>query len=57
MIKIVEEYCPQNHNCPGLSVCPVGAISQETVFSPPKIDEELCTDCGACTNACPVFQV
>ena len=56
MIQVREEFCPQNHPCPVVNVCPVGAISQATPYSPPMVDEELCTDCGACTNACSVFQ-
>jgi len=56
MIHIKEENCPQNHNCPAVSSCPVDAISQKNQFSAPEIDEELCIDCGQCTNFCPVFQ-
>ena len=56
MIQIREDYCPKNHHCPVISVCPFEAISQETPFSPPQVDEELCTNCGQCTYACPVFQ-
>ena len=55
MIQIREDYCPKNHHCPVISVCPFEAISQETPFSPPQVDEELCTNCGQCTYACPVF--
>jgi Fe-S-cluster-containing hydrogenase component 2 len=55
MIQIREEYCPANHPCPVVNVCPVNAIIQETPFSAPKVDEDLCTDCGECTMACPVF--
>ena len=28
---------PQNHKCPAVNVCPVGALSQED-FNAPKID-------------------
>jgi len=55
MININEESCPQNHRCPVINVCPVGAIEQENPYSAPKINEDLCSDCGLCTNYCPVF--
>ncbi|ACL70759.1 4Fe-4S binding protein [Halothermothrix orenii] len=54
-IKIVKEYCPQNHPCPSKSICPVGAIKQKG-FGAPTIDEEKCILCGKCLNTCPVFQ-
>ncbi len=57
MIEIVEAYCPQNHPCPVINVCPYGAISQESSYSAPKIDEELCTECGTCTDYCPAFRI
>ena len=28
-LKIVIENCPQNHKCPAVNVCPVGALSQK----------------------------
>lgn len=43
--------CPQNHRCPLLAVCPVGAISQEG-FSLPRIDASLCIECGKCARQC-----
>jgi ferredoxin len=33
----------------------VGAIIQDDIFSAPRIDDELCTECGDCTKACRVF--
>ena len=30
-LKILKEKCPQNHKCPAVSVCPVGALSQKDV--------------------------
>jgi len=50
-IKITPENCPQNHKCPLLDVCPVGAISQDG-FSAPKIDDEKCIACGQCVVSC-----
>lgn len=55
MIAVNIHACPQNHACPAVRSCPVGAIIQDNIFSAPRIDDELCTDCGACTNACRVF--
>ena len=31
---------------------PVAAVKSKTA---PRVDHELCTDCGACTMACRVF--
>jgi Fe-S-cluster-containing hydrogenase component 2 len=54
MIAVNQRACPQNHPCPAVSSCPVGAIVQDG-FSAAHIDHELCTECGACTQACRVF--
>jgi Fe-S-cluster-containing hydrogenase component 2 len=56
MIVVNDRYCPQNHGCPAVKTCPQGAITQETILSAPRIDYELCTDCGVCSQACRVFQ-
>ncbi len=45
--------CPQNHRCPAVRVCPVGAIHQDG-FSLPKIDTDKCTGCQMCTRFCPM---
>jgi len=55
-IVVNENFCPQNHHCPSLSVCPVGAITQKSPYSAPEIDESKCTSCGICTGSCPAFQ-
>ena len=55
MIPVNVDACPQNHPCPAVSYCPEGALTQDDVFSAPRIDRELCTDCGACVAACRVF--
>lgn len=44
--------CPQNHACPALRHCPVGAITQDG-FSAPTVDAGLCVDCGRCQLVCP----
>ena len=43
-LNIIVENCPQNHKCPAVKVCPVGALSQEG-FQAPKIDYEKCISC------------
>jgi len=55
MIAIEANACPQNHPCPAVSYCPEGAIVQDDIYSVPRIDEGLCTECGACTSVCRVF--
>ena len=50
-LKIIIENCPQNHKCPAINVCPVGALSQEG-YEAPKIDYEKCIKCGKCSNFC-----
>lgn len=52
MITIDKNKCPQNHRCPSIAVCPVGAISQNG-FELPVINQELCVECGKCIKFCP----
>ncbi len=52
-VKIVAAYCPQNHRCPSVRVCPVGALSQNGVGAP-VVDESKCTNCGRCLFSCPM---
>ncbi len=51
-LNIIVDKCPQNHKCPAVKVCPIGALSQEK-FEAPKIDYEKCIRCGKCSNFCP----
>lgn len=51
-LKIVIEKCPQNHKCPAINVCPVGALTQEA-FKAPKINYDKCIKCAKCSNFCP----
>ena len=51
-IRVIEENCPQNHPCPAVPECPVGALTQEG-FKAPVVDEDTCTDCGKCAEVCP----
>jgi Fe-S-cluster-containing hydrogenase component 2 len=55
MIVVNDRFCPQNHACPAIASCPEGAIVQDGIYSAPRIDHDLCTECGACTSACRVF--
>jgi len=48
--------CPQNHRCPLLRVCNIGAISQDS-YGLPVIDEEKCIECGKCIKFCPTRAV
>jgi Fe-S-cluster-containing hydrogenase component 2 len=55
MILVDESRCPKNHPCPSIGLCPVDAIIQDDIFSAPRIDQEKCIACGACTSACRAF--
>lgn len=50
-LTISPLYCPQNHKCPLIRVCPVNAIKQSG-NGLPIIDKEKCTECGKCTKYC-----
>jgi ferredoxin len=51
---VVNEYrCPQNHQCPAVTVCPVGALEQDG-FDAPAVDNDKCIKCGKCVNFCPM---
>lgn len=52
-IVVEKRYCPQNHRCPSVSVCPVGALTQ-VGFAAPQVDKEKCIDCGKCARFCPM---
>ena len=52
MLKVNLKKCPQDHKCPAITVCPVGAISQKD-FNLPVIDNEKCIECLKCTIFCP----
>jgi ferredoxin len=55
MIIVHPEHCPQNHPCPTIASCPVGAIKQNGVAAP-TVDADACIDCGLCAKACNVFE-
>ncbi len=52
-ITVVKQRCPQNHRCPSLRVCPVGALKQDGNAAP-TVDESKCIDCGRCVRYCPM---
>lgn len=51
-LVVVADKCPQNHPCPSVRVCPVGALSQ-TGFGAPVVDHNKCIKCGKCADFCP----
>lgn len=51
-LEVIKEKCPQNHTCPAVRVCPVGALTQSG-FSAPAVDIEKCIGCGRCSDFCP----
>jgi len=51
-VNVIVRNCPQNHPCPSIRVCPVGALIQKG-NSAPTVDKEKCIDCGQCTSYCP----
>ncbi|MFA6075124.1 MAG: 4Fe-4S binding protein [Negativicutes bacterium] len=53
MLAVNPNRCPQNHKCPSIKVCPVGAITQEG-FGLPKIDQDKCIKCKKCIQFCPM---
>lgn len=55
-LKIDPKKCPQNHQCPMIKICPVGAITQNSTELP-IIDDNLCTECGKCVKLCPLMAV
>ncbi len=51
-MTVNPQYCPQNHKCPAVSVCPAGAITQK-LNGLPVIDDEKCLKCRECVYFCP----
>jgi len=44
--------CPQNHLCPAVRACPVGALKQNGYSAPTVTDS--CIKCGKCVKVCPM---
>jgi Fe-S-cluster-containing hydrogenase component 2 len=36
-----------------IAICPKGAVSQEGIYSLPKVDMDKCIKCGKCVKLCP----
>lgn len=53
VIKVDLYRCPQNHRCPSIRVCPVGALTQDR-YEAPKVDMDKCIKCGKCIKFCPM---
>nr|MBP7965579.1 4Fe-4S binding protein [Paludibacteraceae bacterium] len=56
MLIIDANTCPQNHRCPLVNICPVGAIEQ-LGYGLPVIDTDVCIECGKCESFCPLGAV
>ena len=52
-LLVKKDRCPQNHPCPAVRVCPVGALTQKG-FAVPEVNYDLCIACGKCSNFCPM---
>lgn len=52
-LVVKTQRCPQNHPCPSIRVCPVGALKQKG-YAAPTVDMNLCIKCGKCIRFCPM---
>jgi len=52
-LTVKKSRCPQNHPCPSVKVCPVGALIQSG-FEAPTADQDKCIRCGKCVKFCPM---
>lgn len=52
-LVVKTKRCPQNHHCPSVKVCPVGALAQKG-YAAPDIDMDKCIKCGKCVKFCPM---
>lgn len=50
-ISVIKDRCPQNHACPSVRVCPVGALSQKG-FQAPIVNSGICIKCSKCVHFC-----
>lgn len=50
-LVVRQHRCPQNHPCPAIKVCPVGALTQNG-YAAPTVDNEKCIKCGKCARYC-----
>ena len=52
MLQVIVAIFAQDHKCPSVGICPVGALSQKD-FNAPEVDHEVCIRCGKCSDFCP----
>jgi len=52
-LVVNKNRCPQNHKCPAVRVCPVGALKQDGCNAP-AVDYDACIKCGKCVSFCPM---
>lgn len=53
ILMVNKKRCPQNHACPAVRVCPVGALSQKG-HAAPAVNMDQCIKCGKCVKYCPM---
>ncbi len=53
VLVVNKHRCPENHPCPSIRVCPVGALTQKG-YAAPVVDQSKCTKCGRCVKYCPM---
>ncbi|MCK9159410.1 MAG: 4Fe-4S binding protein [Bacteroidaceae bacterium] len=53
---VSKDLCSQDHRCPLIRICSVGAISQNG-YGLPVIDKEKCINCGKCFSLCPMSAI
>lgn len=53
ILAVKKSRCPQNHACPSVKVCPVGALTQNGNAAP-LVDMDKCIKCGKCVRFCPM---
>lgn len=53
ILNVNKHRCPENHPCPSIRVCPVGALKQKG-YAAPTVDHSKCTKCGRCVKYCPM---
>ncbi len=52
-VVVLEDRCPQDHQCPSVKICPVGALTQDG-FNAPVVNYTFCLNCKQCVDFCPM---
>jgi len=52
VVLFEDRCCAQAEKCHAMPVCPTGALRSHETKSNLVIDDELCTGCGVCIDAC-----